>query len=190
MTVRRRLGRAIRPLIPGVLLLILWELGALYLFDPQVDVNQPITVQYETTRSTDWTVILARIGRRIDARPLLAGHSSPLARIRSLLAQRAPAYAQADLTVDTSSLNTEQVTEQVAERLAPWLCQSWRYFLDHVAKLSDRYGGKYVAVCGDRIVGSGQTQLEAYRHAGRRLAEKGDAGIYYIPLPEESQTVL
>lgn len=37
--------------------------AAVYVFDPQVDVNQPITVQYETTRNTDWPVILARIER-------------------------------------------------------------------------------------------------------------------------------
>jgi hypothetical protein len=37
--------------------------AALYVFDPQVDVNQPITVQYESTRSTEWSVVLARIER-------------------------------------------------------------------------------------------------------------------------------
>lgn len=36
---------------------------ALYVFDPQVDVNQPLTVQYETTRNSEWPVILARIER-------------------------------------------------------------------------------------------------------------------------------
>jgi hypothetical protein len=36
---------------------------ALYVFDPQVDVNHPLTVQYETTRNTEWPVILARIER-------------------------------------------------------------------------------------------------------------------------------
>jgi hypothetical protein len=36
---------------------------ALYVFDPQVDVNQPLTVQYETTRNTEWSVVLARIER-------------------------------------------------------------------------------------------------------------------------------
>lgn len=36
---------------------------ALYLFDPQVDVNQPLTVQYESTRNSEWSVILARIER-------------------------------------------------------------------------------------------------------------------------------
>ncbi len=36
---------------------------ALFVFDGQVDVNQPITVQYETTRNTDWAVVLSRIER-------------------------------------------------------------------------------------------------------------------------------
>jgi hypothetical protein len=36
---------------------------ALYAFDPQVDVNQPLTVQYETSRNSEWPNILARIER-------------------------------------------------------------------------------------------------------------------------------
>ena len=36
---------------------------ALYAFDPQVNVNQPLTVQYETTRNSEWPGILARIER-------------------------------------------------------------------------------------------------------------------------------
>ena len=35
----------------------------LYVFDPQVNVNHPLTVQYESTRNTEWTVILARVER-------------------------------------------------------------------------------------------------------------------------------
>ena len=38
---------------------------ALYAFDPQVDANQPLTVQYETTRNSEWSAILARIERLI-----------------------------------------------------------------------------------------------------------------------------
>jgi shikimate kinase len=134
-------------------------------------------------------VIFARVGKRADARPLLAGHGSPLARIRLLLARRAAAYAQADLTVDTSNLSIDEVVERIWDTLSSSLCRSWRYFLDHVEQLSGRYGGKYVVVAQDRILASGDTQLEAFRHAGRRLADK-DAGIYYIPLPEESLTAL
>ena len=36
---------------------------ALYAFDPQVNVNQPLTVQYETSRNSEWPLILARIER-------------------------------------------------------------------------------------------------------------------------------
>lgn len=36
---------------------------ALYAFDPQVDPNQPLTVQYETTRNSEWASILSRIER-------------------------------------------------------------------------------------------------------------------------------
>jgi hypothetical protein len=37
--------------------------SALYVFDPQVDVNQPLTVQYESSRNADWAVALTRIER-------------------------------------------------------------------------------------------------------------------------------
>jgi hypothetical protein len=37
--------------------------SALYVFDGQVDVNQPLVVQYETQRNSDWSVILERIER-------------------------------------------------------------------------------------------------------------------------------
>jgi hypothetical protein len=36
---------------------------ALYAFDPQVNVNQPLTVQYETSRNSEWPLILSRIER-------------------------------------------------------------------------------------------------------------------------------
>lgn len=37
--------------------------SALYVFDPQVDVNQPLTMQFQTSLSTDWGVILSRVER-------------------------------------------------------------------------------------------------------------------------------
>jgi hypothetical protein len=37
--------------------------SALYVFDPQIDVNQPLTVRYETAASSDWTVSLSKIER-------------------------------------------------------------------------------------------------------------------------------
>lgn len=134
--------------------------------------------------------ILARVGHRLAVRPMLAGAANPLARIRALLSQRARAYVQADLTLDTSGLTVDEVVERLWGQLSPCLCESWQYLRDHAGQLAQRYGGKYVVVVRDRIVGCGQTQLEAYQKTRLRLAEKEDAGIYYIPLPEESLTAL
>lgn len=134
--------------------------------------------------------ILNRVGRTIESRPLLHGRADPLSRIRNLLSQRARAYAQADVTIDTSTLSVEEVTERVWEHLSPCLCKSWQYLLDHAAELAQRYGGKYIVVVDNRIVASGETQLEAYQNAAPRLTEKRETGIYYIPLPEESLTAL
>ena len=133
--------------------------------------------------------IAERLGSKLSSRPLLHGRADPLARIRSLLRQRARAYAQADLTIDTTHLSVEEVTEQIWQHLGPSLCRSWRYLLDHLAKLAPRYGGKYVVVADNRIIACGDTQLQAYQRA-RRLAHSPDTGIYYVPLPEESLTAL
>ena len=57
--------------------------------------------------------ILRRTGNGT-TRPLLAtGNGDRLARIRALLAERAPAYAVAAHTVDTSGLTVDQVVERV-----------------------------------------------------------------------------
>ena len=132
--------------------------------------------------------ILARVGRRMETRPLLVGRVNPLSRIRTLLARRETVYAQADLTLDTSDLSIDEVVERLWERLGPYLCRSWQYLHDHAHDLAQRYGGKYIVVVDDRIVGSGPTQLEAYQKASHHLSEKRDAGIYYIPLRDESLT--
>jgi len=134
--------------------------------------------------------ILDRVGRRLASRPLLKDTTAPLSRIRTLLAQRAAAYAKADITLDTSDLSPDEIVVRLWEQLNPCLCKSWHYFLTHARELSGRYGGQYVVVVEDRIVGSGDTQLEAYRHAEPRLAGTHEPGIYYIPLPEESLTAL
>jgi len=55
--------------------------------------------------------ILERLGTGED-RPMLWG-GDPLERIRFLLAERAPAYAKADLTVDTTEQSIEQVVDQI-----------------------------------------------------------------------------
>jgi shikimate kinase len=61
-------------------------------------------------------VIVARIGSGGD-RPLLAAAADPLERVRGLLAERAPAYADADLRLETSSL----APRQAAERIVDWM---------------------------------------------------------------------
>jgi len=62
--------------------------------------------------------IARRVGD-VSSRPLLVGHNGDrLARIRTLLAERAPAYALATHTVDTSGLTVEQVAERVQALVA------------------------------------------------------------------------
>jgi len=134
--------------------------------------------------------VLARVKPRLETRPLLRGSGDPLSSIRSLLRQRAGAYAKADVALDTSDLSVEEVVDRLWEKLSPYVCRSWRYLLEHSKTLAQRYGGKYIVVAEDRVVASGETQLEAYRNAGLRLPQKQETGIYYIPLPEESLTAL
>ncbi len=136
--------------------------------------------------------ILERVKPKLAMRPLLARMADPLARIKTLLQQRATAYAQADATVDTSDLTVDEVLERVWRHISPCVCKSWQYLVDHAATLSHRYGGKYVVVCNDRVVGFGTTQLEAYRNArlSRQRPATTEPGIFYIPLPEESLTAL
>ncbi|HSD50658.1 MAG TPA: shikimate kinase [Candidatus Methylomirabilis sp.] len=59
--------------------------------------------------------ILARVGSGED-RPMLWG-GEPLERIRRLLADRAPAYAKADLTVDTTEQSIDQVVGHILNAL-------------------------------------------------------------------------
>ena len=60
-------------------------------------------------------VILQRIGTN-DRRPLLEGQER-LARIRELLEMRAASYARADLSIDTSTSNVEEVVDQIVRHL-------------------------------------------------------------------------
>src|SRR3990172_7504766 len=60
-------------------------------------------------------VILQRVGPD-DRRPLLEGQER-LARIRELLEMRAAAYARADLSIDTSTSNVEEVVDQIVRHL-------------------------------------------------------------------------
>lgn len=60
--------------------------------------------------------ILQRTMATGPSRPLLAGHD-PRARVEQLLKLRAPFYAQADRTIDTSEKSVEQVAEEILCRL-------------------------------------------------------------------------
>lgn len=64
-------------------------------------------------------IILSRVQGNTD-RPLLQS-DDPLAKIRTLLAARAGAYAKADLILDTSCLSVEAVVEKICSRLPPFL---------------------------------------------------------------------
>jgi shikimate kinase len=65
--------------------------------------------------TADVQTILLRAGKG-DTRPMLQG-GDRLERIRQLLEQREPFYAQADIIVDTSPLNISQVVRRILERL-------------------------------------------------------------------------
>ena len=62
-------------------------------------------------------VILRRARHSGPTRPLLQG-ADPAARIAALLAERAPAYAQADHTIDTSDRSPEQIVATIVDLLA------------------------------------------------------------------------
>lgn len=61
-------------------------------------------------------VILARVGEG-EGRPLLEAATDREGRVRELLAERADAYSDADLTLETSEL----APEDVAGRIAEWI---------------------------------------------------------------------
>ncbi len=64
--------------------------------------------------TADIRTILLRAGTGED-RPMLQGDRAE--RIRTLMEQRASAYAQADLSVDTSKLTVEEVAQLILDRL-------------------------------------------------------------------------
>ena len=59
---------------------------------------------------------LERVAAQGDQRPM-AGRSDPLAELRTLLLEREPLYAEADVTVDTSALSPEDAVKKVIEKL-------------------------------------------------------------------------
>ncbi len=65
--------------------------------------------------TADAEAILQRVGRG-DDRPMLQG-GDRLTRIRTLMEQRAPAYAEADLVVDTSLRSIDAVVQEIEDRV-------------------------------------------------------------------------
>lgn len=61
-------------------------------------------------------IVLARVAHDT-GRPLLQG-PQPLETIRGLMAERADAYARADVTIDTSDLTPDEVVERLLHALA------------------------------------------------------------------------
>lgn len=134
-------------------------------------------------------VILQRVGPTASSRPMLSG-GDPFVQIQRLLRQRAGAYAKADLAIDTSALSIDEVVERIWAQIGPWISKSWHYLLKNSEKLTQRYGGNYIAVLDDRIVAVGATQLEAYQRIAKPVSPRCEVGIYYIPLPEEPALAL
>jgi shikimate kinase len=50
----------------------------------------------------------------------MAGRADPLSELRTLLAEREPLYAEADLTIDTTRLSAEEVAKEALHRLGDW----------------------------------------------------------------------
>jgi shikimate kinase len=61
--------------------------------------------------------ILQRIGDARE-RPLLANAADRAERVRQLLDERAPAYADAELTIDTTGRGVQHIVESIANRLS------------------------------------------------------------------------
>jgi XRE family aerobic/anaerobic benzoate catabolism transcriptional regulator len=62
---------------------------------------------------------LQRVSAQGDRRPM-AGRADPLSELRALLVAREPLYAEADITIDTTHLSTEEVVSEAARRLGDW----------------------------------------------------------------------
>ena len=135
-------------------------------------------------------VILRRVKPTLRSRPLLASARAPLARIQRLTRERAAAYAKADLTIDGSRMSVDEMVERIWKEVGPWMSKSWQYLLKSCDKLSQRYGGKYVAVLDDRIVAVGTSQLDAYQRLPKRVPSTCEVGVYYIPQSKEPAVAL
>lgn len=61
-------------------------------------------------------VIFKRVQKRAGQRPLLQ-KADPLSEIKRLLAEREPFYRRADITLDTSDMNLEDVVQQIKRKV-------------------------------------------------------------------------
>jgi len=68
--------------------------------------------------TADAETILSRIGNGEDRPMLLGGEKGE--RIRRLLAERAPAYAKADLSIDTSKRSPDEVVDRLVDLLSSY----------------------------------------------------------------------
>lgn len=71
------------------------------------------------TLTADPQTILSRVGSGED-RPMLKG-GDKIERIRTLMEQRAQSYAQADIIIDTSSLNIDEVASRIRDVLREFI---------------------------------------------------------------------
>jgi shikimate kinase len=72
-------------------------------------------------------VIAERIGHTAQTRPMLAQSRLPLKqRLAELIEARREAYARAAITIDTSDLNVEQVTDTIFTVISEYHREQWR----------------------------------------------------------------
>jgi 3-dehydroquinate synthase len=150
-------------------------------------------------------------GRQVGAsvRPLLAG-ADPLERIKTLLSQRAEAYAQAHFTIETDLLTPEQVAQRVLSLCHREDADIGGNLMAHadVAAVVHHSGGSYPVIAGWNIIDDlGSRLLElaiegpAYivtdsnvmnlhgRRVQRALEKRGiDAHCFVIPAGETSKS--
>ncbi|MFQ6027840.1 MAG: 3-dehydroquinate synthase [Dehalococcoidia bacterium] len=125
-------------------------------------------------RATPETIHRRVTRRRSDApvRPLLAG-DNPLERIRTLLAQRADAYAQAHHTIETDTQTPEQVAERIlglCPGLSPKTPGGESMADANLAAMVHHAGGSYPVIAGWGVL----------EELGDRLTDLGIQGPVYI----------
>ncbi len=62
---------------------------------------------------------LQRVSAQGDRRPM-AGRADPLSELRTLLMEREPLYAEADISIDTTDLSADEVASKALSRIREW----------------------------------------------------------------------